>query len=106
MIPGMCPIVRAPRIEPLRADEARPAFLWDHDVTNADVRAALRDPSDPRRSRFLARLLREARPDEVWRWVTPTEVARALPELDHRLGRRREFWRWLIAGWQEQGLLR
>jgi hypothetical protein len=102
---GMSHAVRAPRIERPRQDGARPGFLWDHDVTVAEVRAALADPSDPRRSRFLARLLREERPDEVWRWVTPAEVAQELPALEHLLGRQREFWRWLIAGWQEQGLL-
>ena len=83
----------------------RPYFLWSEDLSVADVEARLRGESEPERLRLLAILLREARDSDVWRFVTPAEVARELPRIAHRLGRRRAFWEFLIAGWRADGLL-
>lgn len=87
-----------------RADE-RPYFLWDEELTVRELREALRGQDESERLRLLAKLLREARDDEVWQLVTPAEVAAALPCVAHRLGRRRAFWEFLIAGWRADGLL-
>jgi hypothetical protein len=50
-------------------------------------------------------MLREARDVDVWHFVSPQQVASALPRIAHRLGRRRRFWEFLINGWKEDGLL-
>jgi hypothetical protein len=90
----------------LTDETRRPYFLWDEDVTIGELRAALhgRDPYE--RFRLLAKLLREARDTDVWAFVTPEEVADALPSIAHRLGRRRRFWQFLINGWRQDDLLR
>jgi hypothetical protein len=85
--------------------EARPYFLWDEDVSVAQLREVLAGPDSPRRDQLLAKLLREARDTDVWAFVTPREVARRLPELGRRLGPRHAFWTWLIEGWRSDGLL-
>lgn len=87
-----------------RADE-RPYFLWDEELTVRELREALHGQDESERLRLLAKLLREARDDEVWQLVTPADVAAALPRVAHRLGRRRAFWEFLIAGWRADGLL-
>lgn len=87
-----------------RADE-RPYFLWDEELTVRELRQALHGQDESERMRLLAKLLREARDDEVWQLITPSEVAAALPRIAHRLGRRRVFWEFLIAGWRADGLL-
>jgi len=84
--------------------ELRPYFLWDEDLSVHELRAALAVPGH-RRDQLLGKLLREARDSDVWLFVTPEEVARALPQLARRLGRRRPFWEFLIAGWRADGLL-
>lgn len=58
------------------------------------------------RRRLLAKLLREARDIDVWKFVTPQQVAEALPSLAGRLGRRRAFWEFLIEGWRQDGILK
>lgn len=84
----------------------RPYFVWDEDVSVAELRAALRPGRDEHaRLRLMGKLLREARDMDVWRFVTPSEVAAALPDLGRRLGRRRRFWEFLIEGWRNDGLL-
>lgn len=83
----------------------RPYFLWDEDVSIDELRTVLREGSHGERMRLMGKMLREARDIDVWHFVTPEEVERALPELGRRLGRRRAFWEFLIRGWREDGLL-
>jgi hypothetical protein len=83
----------------------RPYFLWDEDVSIDELRAALRGPDTAERRRLLGKMLREARDIDVWRFVTPDEVAHALASLGRRLGRRHAFWQWLIRGWREDGIV-
>lgn len=86
--------------------DGRPYFLWDEDVSVAQLTAVLRQRDDiDERLRLMGKLLREARDLDVWQFVTPSEVAEALPALGRRLGRRRPFWEFLIHGWQADGLL-
>ncbi len=89
----------------LRQSERRPYFFWDEDMSVAELHAILRGPSGFARDRALGRMLREARDIDVWSFVTPAEVAEALPRIERRLGRRAAFWRFLINGWKLDGLL-
>jgi hypothetical protein len=84
----------------------RPYFLWDEDVSVDELRQILHAGPEHERTRLLGKMLREARDTDVWRFVTPEDVASALPSLRRRLGRRRAFWDFLIHGWREDGLLR
>jgi hypothetical protein len=90
----------------LRQAHLRPYFLWDEDVSVHELRQRLRGTDPAERERLLAKLLREARDVDAWEFVTPEEVAAALPGICHRLGRRRGFWQFLIDGWREDGILR
>jgi hypothetical protein len=90
----------------LTRPDRRPYFLWDEDLTNEELRARLSGADERERLRLLAKLLREARDTDVWAYTTPEEVAEVLPHIEHLLGRRRGFWRFLIEGWQEDGILR
>jgi hypothetical protein len=85
--------------------DGRPYFLWDEDTSSAQLREVFRGPSGAERDRLLGKMLREARDLDVWQFVSPADVAEALPRLRRRLGRRYEFWRWLIEGWRQDGLL-
>lgn len=95
--------VRALTTDMARSD-LRPYFLWDEDVSIAELRAALAVPG-PRRDQLLGKLLREARDLDVWAFITPIEVAHELSRLERRIGRRYKFWRFLIDGWRHDGLL-
>jgi hypothetical protein len=96
-------------VRPLSTDliqgDKRPYFLWDEDVTVAELQRALRGDDRELRLRLLGKMLREARDSDVWFFVTPEEVEKELPLLTRRLGRRARFWNWLIRGWRQDGLL-
>jgi hypothetical protein len=84
--------------------EAIPYFLWDDPMTLSELRARLQGASRAERLRLLGRILREARDTDVWRFTTPTEVAASWPELQPYLGRRREFWHFLLERWRDLGI--
>lgn len=83
----------------------RPYFLWDEDVSIDELRTALQGPDPVVRDRLFGKMLREARDLDVWTFVTPADVAEALPRLQRRIGRRYGFWLFLIEGWRRDGLL-
>ncbi len=85
--------------------DRRPYFLWDDDVSIDELREILAGPPSFRRDQLFGKMLREARDLDVWTFVTPAEVARSLDRLQRRIGRRFEFWRYLIDGWRSDGLL-
>ena len=72
--------------------DLRPYFLWDEDISVDELALRLHGSDEWDRMRLLGKMLREARDIDVWRFVTPSEVAEALPRLARRLGRRRGFW--------------
>ena len=86
-------------------EDARPCFLWDEDLSIRQIREVLAGGEPERRLRLLAKILREGRDDEVWRFTTPREVARLWPELAPLVGRRRPFWEFLIDAWRRLNLL-
>lgn len=96
-------------VRPLTTDmtqrDLRPYFLWDEDVSVAELEAILAGPPAPARDRLFGKMLREARDLDVWTFVTPATVARELPGLRRRVGRRFGFWQFLIEGWRTDGLL-
>lgn len=83
----------------------KPWFLWDVDTSDEEFRSRLRHP-DPRiRAQWQGVLLREARFPEVWQYVTLDDVLRDWDHIRLHLGRRRQFWDWLLEGWRTDGLL-
>jgi len=85
--------------------KAIPYFLWDEPMTVAEFRKRLRTASTAEQTRYLAKLLREARDTDVWKFVTPAEVWQRWPSIAPQVGHRRAFWEFLFAHWQREGLL-
>ena len=85
--------------------QAVPYFLWDEPMSGAEFRRRLSSASPPERTRLLAKVLREARDTDVWKFTTPEEVWRRWNELAPQLGRRRGFWEFLLQRWRQEGLI-
>lgn len=83
----------------------RPAFLWDTPLSEAELRARLHDADPDVRAQWQGVVLREARFDDVWKYVTLDEVVRDWPRIRRHLGRSRDFWDFLLKGWRSRGLL-
>lgn len=84
---------------------AIPYFLWDEPMTVAEFRRRLTTASPAEQTRYLAKLLREARDTDVWKFVSPAEVWQRWPSVAAQVGRRRAFWEFLFDHWQREGLI-
>jgi hypothetical protein len=96
-------------MKPLSMDlddlDARPYFLWDQEITYRELRQKLQAADPDERALWMARVMREARYQDVWRLLRLRDVLALLPRIERHLGRMRAFWLWLIEGWRSDGLL-
>ena len=76
----------------------RPWFLWDYDLTEAQVHELLTHAPFEQRKWLLGRMLERLGPEELVRYVSLEEVERALPHLrfDEKVKR---HWEEAIAVW-------
>jgi hypothetical protein len=81
-------------------ERGRPYFLWDDDLDLSAFRARLRDPDPEVRAYFLGKLMRQAKPDDVFSFVTLAEIQASFAEVERYLGRSHAFWSWLLARWE------
>lgn len=93
------PHLNPTRTEILTDALGRPYFLWDMDMDIASFRGALRSQDDTKRAYLIGKLMRQAKPDDVFTFVTLDEIAALWLGIEPHLGRTREFWRWILERW-------
>ena len=62
---------------------------------SAQFQERLRDPDPDVRAYFVAKLMRQAKPDDVFQFVTLSTIKELWPHLTRFLGHSRPFWTWL-----------
>ena len=80
-------------------------FAWDRPETAASLRAKLSCPPSPEWLRTAAWLMREARVEEVWHYLSLRQIANSFPQLRPMLGSRRPVWEHLLRAAHELGRL-
>ena len=90
--------------EHLLDPQGRPYFLWDMDMKVERFQELLRDPDPEMRAYMIGKLMRQAKPDDVFTFVKVREIRELWPRIEPYLGLTREFWRWLLETWREQGV--
>lgn len=99
--PGRGVLSRTPP-ERLVDGEGRPYFLWDVDMTLEAFEQGIRDPEPSVRAYLVGKLMRQAKPDDVFTFVSVREIEDLWPLLERYLGKVRPFWSWLLATWRAQ----
>lgn len=80
-------------------------FAWDRPESAASLRAKLADDSTADWNATASWLMREARVDQVWQFLSLKEIESAFPRLAPMLGRRRSLWEYLLRTARELGRL-
>lgn len=75
----------------------RPYFLWDVEMSLAEYKGKLRSEDPDEAAYWLARALRDAKPDDVLEFVSWAQMAEAWPRARRYVGRQREFWIWWLG---------
>ncbi len=83
----------------------RPYFLWDCDLTLSEFVERLKNKDLQIRAYFAGKLMRQAKPDDVFTFLSLKEIAELWPHLKRYLGNKLKFWEWLLRMWEEQGLV-
>jgi hypothetical protein len=79
--------------------QGRPYFLWDVDMDLARFAELIRSDDESVRACFIAKLMRQAKPDDVFEFVSVADIVRDWPAIRTQLGQRKEFWSWLLRCW-------
>jgi hypothetical protein len=74
-------------------------------VTEAELRTRLHHPDPAVRAQWQGVIMREARFREVFEYLTLAEIVRDFAHIERHLGRRREFWKWILDGFRRDGIL-
>ncbi len=86
-------------------DNAVPYFMWDYRFTVGQIKSIIRSDDDARRIWLMAKLLRDARYADVWKFISLDDFLRYREQLVPRLGRQRDFWEFLYSRWIKQGIV-
>ena len=90
----------------LESPDAVPYFNWDAPITNAEVRRALRAGNEDDKVFWIARIMREARYEDVWKYLSlRRDVLPRWSRVEPHLGRSKDKWRFLVTNWQARGLV-
>lgn len=81
----------------------RPYFLWDMEMSLEEFRKALHHDDPDVRAYFLGKLMRQAKPDDVFVFVSVAEIRHLWPSVRRYLGRSAAFWSWLLETWEGPG---
>ncbi len=80
----------------------RPYFLWDEEHTTLErFVERLHDPDPDVRAYSVGKLMRQAKPDDVFTFVTKQEIEALWPRVSMFLGNTRPFWTWILMRWRE-----
>jgi len=79
----------------------RPYFLWDMEMSLGQFQEALRHEDPEIRAYFLGKLMRQAKPDDVFSFISLTEIMESWLRIQRYLGESKAFWSWILNLWEE-----
>ena len=83
----------------------RPDFLWDEPLSRDDLKKRLAGEDEKENLYYAAKIMREARFEEVWEYLSTDFLAAHWDKLRERLGRKKGFWEFIYRTWHAHGLI-
>lgn len=75
-----------------------PYFIWDYDLTDADIRAILRGDDEEQKAWVVSRLLESARYEDIWQYISLAELRAIFPKLQLK-PQVRAAWEFALRVW-------
>jgi hypothetical protein len=79
----------------------RPYFLWDYNLSNADVRRILHGENETEKIWMMSRILESARYEDVWKYMTLAELRQTFPKLQLK-PQVRDVWAFALEVWERE----
>ena len=77
----------------------RPYFIWDYDLTDADIRAILGGDDEEQKAWLVARLLESARYEDIWQYISLAQLRAIFPKLQLK-PQVRAAWEFALQVWE------
>lgn len=71
-------------------------------MTLATFRDELASPDPKVRAYLTGKLMRQAKPDDVFSFVSVDDTLELWPQIEGYLGKSRDFWQWMLDGWRRR----
>ena len=75
-----------------------PYFIWDYDLTEADIRAILCGNDDEQKAWVVVRLLESACYEDIWQYISLAELSAIFPKLQLK-PQVRAAWEFALSVW-------
>jgi len=86
-------------------DDAIPYFMWDYRYTVRQIKNALATGDEEKKIWLMAKIMRDARYADVWKFISLQDFLKYRQRLMPRLGREKAFWEFLYSRWIKQGII-
>ena len=96
---------RRPTTLDLSEEEKRPYFFWDEDLSIRELKTLLREGDRETRLYYAAKVMREARYEDVWRFLSLRDATECWEAMGPRLGRMTGLWAFLFSVWKRHGIV-
>jgi hypothetical protein len=73
--------------------------LWDYDLGDEDVRHILRSGTPTEKAWIMTRILEYAKWEDIWRYLTVTDIRQHFEHLRFRRLQDRELWAYALDRW-------
>lgn len=87
-------------------EKDRPYFLWDESTTESELKNVLKNGTPHDKYHYISKIMREASYPDIWKYISIGEIVKNWDEIKSRLGRKKEFWNYLISVWRKNGYIK
>jgi len=94
-----------PNLLDISRDDLIPYFMWDYQYTVGKIKDILANGDESQRIWLMAKIMRDARYADVWKFISLQDFLKYREQLLPRLGRQRPFWEFLYSRWIKQGII-
>ena len=86
-------------------DETIPYFMWDYRYTVGQIKNKLAKGNESERIWLMAKIMRDARYCDVWKFISLQDFLKYRDQLMARLGKMKGFWQFLYSKWVTYGIV-
>jgi hypothetical protein len=91
----------------LSRDDIVPYFMWVYRYTVGQIKEMLAHGTDSERIWLIAKIMRDARYSDVWKFITLQDFLNYRERLMRgRLGLQKDFWQFMYSQWIKLGIVK
>ena len=79
-------------------DHDIPYFMWDYNLTNAQIKHLLQNGTEAEKKWLMGKILTHARFDDIWNYFSLAELAEVFQTL-HMSGKSKKNWQTALQVW-------